>query len=255
MPRHPRQSRLRTAAMGPASAALALGMWFANPVLAAVPVPTTQVTLDFEQLSGYTRLAGQADSQVAGVRYGGDAVGFVDHDSPQGAGGLDIGNFGRAPSPVGVLGFFGETARTRGAIVNVGSGFAGEVRLAYSTIKNPAWIEIWSGLDGSGVLLAKSPSGALRALGSDEQPFKGAFGDEEYGAYNRWAEMTLGFEGTGRSLVLSGSLLPPAQGSGGLSFGDVLFDNIVLSVVPEAPSTALLLAGLGLLGLYGRRRR
>lgn len=240
-----------------AGGALALVALFTNPVLAAVPTPTVKVTLDFEQLRQFTRLAGQADDGVASVRYGGDAVGFVDHDSPQGADGVSIGNFGRAPSPVGVLGFFGETTRTRGAVINVDSGFAGEVNLAYSTIKNPAWVEVWSGLDGSGVLLAKSQPGALRALGSDEQPFKGAFGNEEFGAYNRWAGFTLGFEGTGRSLVLSGSPQPPVADSSGrqMSFGDVLFDNIVLSVVPEAPSTALLLAGLGLLGLYGRRRR
>jgi hypothetical protein len=124
-----------------------------------------------------------------------------------------------APSPLG-------TAYAHdNAYMNVGAGVAGNLSFFYSTpVAVTGAIKAYSGLNGTGTLLGTFD------LGANSSEF-----------YDTWSRVTLHFDGIAESFDLTGSA------------NVVGFDNI--SAVPEAASTAMMLAGVGLLAGLARRRR
>ena len=151
------------------------------------------------------------------------------------------GNFGGEPSPGTAL-VFSDPPGTA-AYMNVAGGFSDAFGLFYSAPAVPGTIRVFSGLNGTGSLLATlllpvTPFGSV--AGCPMNP--GA-------SFCPFASAGVAFAGTAHSVDFSGTL------------NDVVFDDIALgataSVVPE-PATVVLLAG-GLLGVAGtgawRRRR
>ena len=186
---------------------------------AAVPAfaATVPVTLDFESATSFASI----DTLYApqGIVFTGDALGLDNNDG--------LGPyFSNAPS-----GNVAMTAVGADATMNVAAGFEGAFGFFYSSSALIAdGVQVWSGLDGTGSLLASFDL-AANAQG-------GGCSDTAYCNFNNLSTM---LAGVGRSVTF-----------GNAAF-EVVFDNVSVSVIPE-PGTALLLA-LGLAGLLATRRR
>lgn len=225
-------------------------VWALMPLLVSFPALASRtLTIDFE--AGTEGRITPARYEVPGVSFG-NAYLFIDADSPGNNGApRGSGDFGNAPSKYGAMTMFRPTTSPAGATLTFAEGIQGEISFWYSTIFAPATVEI---LDAQGAILARSgvEGPALGALGSAAVPFKGPFGDSEFGAYNRWQQYRLSFSGIGSSIVFNGNVLDP--GPTGMVLGDFFIDNIVVSTVPETPAGALMLAGAGMLAWQRRRR-
>lgn len=141
------------------------------------------------------------------------------------------GNFGGEPSPGTALVF--SDAMGSPAYLNVAGGFSNAFGLFYSAPAVPGTIRLFSGLNGTGSLLAMlllpvTPFGSV--TGCPPNPGAG---------FCPFASASVAFAGTARSVDFGGTL------------NDVVFDNVALgaapAVVPE-PATVALFAG-GLLGV------
>lgn len=128
------------------------------------------------------------------------------------------------------------------AFMNVPDGFWTALSFVYSLpfngLADGAYVEIFSGLDGSGsslgrLALSQTPLGtsACPGLGANYCPF---------------APAALSFSGMARSALFQAPV--PLQGSG------VVFDNIVFAPVPEPQVVALWLGGLVAVVFAARRR-
>lgn len=218
----------------------------ALPLLTMLPALASAASLqiDFE-----ASREGRLDTgfySVPGVVFS-NAVLFRDNDSPSGS-----GFFGNAPSIYGAMTMYRPVNANVGATVTVAAGFTGEVSFWYSTISTPVTVAVF---DASNHILAQSGGNNddLKLLGTTTGTFPGPFSDKETGSYNRWAQYTLKFDGVASSIVFTGTALNPVMG---MELGDFYIDNIVLTPVPEASSTALMLAGLaGVAAVATRRRR
>lgn len=150
------------------------------------------------------------------------------------------GNFARNPSGCGVLFFL--TGGSTG--MNRASGFSTGFSLFYSAANQSGSLQVFSGLNGTGTLLA---SLALPTTG-DGAALDGCFNLN----FCPWRAVGIGFEGVAQSIVFAG-----VQNQ--IGFDDVTFGSVTPGtpndVVPE-PSTYLLMAtGLAGMGLVARRRR
>jgi hypothetical protein len=202
------------------AAALALPLLTATPALAVV------INIDFETPTSFASIdrhyAGGTDSNgVAGANLG---VTF----------GLDVlalrndaagTYFSNAPSPLGVM-----TAVGGDAAMNVGLGFT-TLSMQYSSsaaIFNG--VQLWSGLDGAGSLLASlSLSANAQAGGCSDSPLCNFSG------------LSASSFGVARSVTF------------GNTAANAVFDNISVTAVPE-PGSALLMA-LGVAAFVGRGLR
>jgi hypothetical protein len=142
------------------------------------------------------------------------------------------GNFTNAPSGDTVLFFPAGT----GDVMNVAAGFSTALSFFYSAAFAPGSLTVWSGLDGTGTLLATLSLPANGACTTGP-------------TFCNWTPTGVSFSGTAESVDFTGSA------------GNVGFDNITLgSATPGgAPTTAaepatILLLGVGSLGLLGARR-
>jgi hypothetical protein len=124
--------------------------------------------------------------------------------------------------------------------MDVPAGFTKGFSFYYSAIVYPGSVSVYSGLDGTGSLLA--------TLDLPVTPFGGA-PQCRYGAYCPWFPVGVSFSGTAESAIFSGSA------------NYIGFDNITLGASTPGGATpkpaTLTLFGSGLLSLVGlvRRRR
>lgn len=218
-------------------AALVLGSSAAN-------AQVTQLTFE-----GLMHAAPLGNAYAGGA--GGDlGVSFTQHAisviSVEGGG---SGNFQQTPSGVTGMGIITESEQPASATMNVANGFQSALSFYYSAPMYPGTVRLYSGLNGSGLLL-----GFLDLPTVPPQP-----GTPECPLLTRpfcpWVPVAIDFGGTAQSVVFD------------VRSSQMGFDNITLgsgdprtitppTITPE-PSTWLML-GSGLLGLAGvqlRRRR
>ena len=158
-----------------------------------------------------------------GITFSDNALGIVDAD----AGGT--GNFGGEPSPDTILFFLDGPA----AIMNVASGFDTELSFFYSAINNPGFINVWSGLDATGELLA--------TLQLPTTPFNSA--PDPTGFFSPFVDIGVTFVGIAKSVDFGGTV------------DQIGFDNIILGSEYPTNSTPVpepgLIFGLSLIAAFG----
>ncbi len=205
-------------------AAVAMAMFAAAPAFAQ-----STVKLDFEQTAGYvtsiqefynggSNSLGQTGPSL-GVSFTGAAAALSNDElGPY---------FSNAPSPIGVM-FALDTTAT----MNVANGFVGRLTFSYSSRDNALdAVNIYSGLNGSGTLLASAS----------------LFGNENIGCSNttpycRFDLTSVKFAGLAKSATFGGNA------------PNVLFDDVTISVVPEPGTYLMLASGLALVAFAKRRR-
>lgn len=198
------------------SATLALALSAAHAVAMAAPVTTsTNVLIDFEDVTSFSPIA-----DALGVSFGGDALGLVNDEYST--------FFTHAPSSIGVM-----TPVGAEAYLNVAAGFSTGLSLHYSSSSDVLnAVQIWSGLNGTGSLLASiNLSNNAQAGGCSDSP------------YCHFEQAFAAFSGTAYSVTFGNATYAAA------------FDNVHVGAVPEPESLALMLAGGGVALLAVRRRR
>lgn len=197
----------------------------AAALFAATPAFAADTLIDFEGVTSFASINtfynGGTDSAGAsgpalGITFGGDALGLQnDALGPY---------FSNAPSPIGVMAPVGADAT-----LNDAAGFL-TVSFSYSASADVlGGVQAWSGLNGTGTLLASFDLANNAATGCSDSAY----------CHFDLAGSTLA--GTAHSLTFGNAANAAA------------FDNVTLSPVPE-PSTCVLMA-VGLAGLLLSRRR
>ncbi len=214
-------THLHTAALA-AIAALA--------TLAAAPaVAQSTVTLDFEGAAGYVNGIGEyynggTDSLgQSGPDYGvsfSDAAVALSNDA--------LGPyFANAPTPLTVMFDFDGSA-----VMNVSAGIVEGLSFYYAASQNVLdAVNIWSGPNATGTLLASASLFGNAAIGCTEP------------AYCRFDLTSVRFAGVAQSVSFGGDA------------PNVLFDDITVTVVPEPATYLMFGAGLAAVGLAKRRRQ
>ena len=178
-------------------------------------------TLTFEGVGNYNPV-GDFYNGGAGTNYGvefvGNSLGIVAVE----AGGF--GNFTNAPSMPTILFWLDGPATT----MNVAAGFSGGFSTYYTSTDTAGSIDIWSGLDGTGSILATLN---LIGLGTDNTP---------NALYDRWALVGAAFVGEAKSVTFTGTA------------NRIGFDNVTFGSAIPAPGALALLAAAG---CSTRRRR
>ena len=183
------------------------------------------ITLDFEGLQNlesidnfYNGGTGELGSFL-GLDYGfevtNNALALIDSD----AGGS--GNFGGEPSSDTIMFFLGGV----GAGFNITGGFEGPLSFYHANPFNVGTVEVWSGLDGTGILLANNLIPTT--------PNNGA--PDPTGIYSPFIFQNVNFLGTAHSVIFLGAVNQ-------IGFDNVTFSNVTIpnsNSIPE-PSTYVL---------------
>jgi hypothetical protein len=204
----------------------------ARPSSASVIVLTFEGLGDQEQIlnfyNGGTGSQGHSGTNY-GIQFGPSSLSLKEVD--QGG----SGNFGNEPSD-GTIAFF---LQPPGDIMNIAAGFTTGFSFFYVTPLTGS-VTVYSGLNGTGSILAQLSLASTGALGSCPDPNDNV-GE---GLFDCWKPTGVAFAGTAMSVDFSGTA------------NQIGFDNITLgasSPVPEPVSLVLL--GFGLVGLARQRRR
>jgi hypothetical protein len=202
----------------------------AGALAAAAPAFSAIVVLDFEGVGDFNPV-GDYYNGGGGTNYGVSfseaTLALVDAD----AGGS--GNFANEPTGDTVMFFLDANS----AILNYGAGFTTGFSFFYSS-STAATVTVYDGENGTGNVLG--------TLNLEAQGFDNCSGDPT-GSFCNWTAVGVAFAGTAKSIDFGGT----ANQTG--------FDNITFGsdrpVVPEPSTYALMLAGLGSVGMMIRRRR
>lgn len=188
--------------------------------------PAAAVVLDFESPASFESVLAYYDGGADGggnigprfgVTFGGDALALRNDElGPY---------FSNAPSPIGVMAPVGAAST-----LNVAAGFTGVFGFFYSASQATLnGVQLWSGLNGTGQLIASFNLLANAQTGCSGSP------------YCRFDPVTTSFSGIAYSATF------------GNAANIAAIDNINVSPIPE-PETVLLMS-LGLAGLAAAARR
>lgn len=131
---------------------------------------------------------------------------------------------------------------TTNPTMDVSGGFTSGFSMVYSNPNGATvGVQVWSGLDGTGTLLA-SASLAQTTAGTDVSGCYDAL-------YCPFADFSLAFSGTGESIVFTGTANQSV-------YNDITFGSTVVGGTAPEPGSGLLLAGgLAICGFVLRRSR
>lgn len=161
-----------------------------------------------------------------GVTFSGATLAIIDQD----AGGS--GNFGGEPTPSTVMFFLDANS----AIMNYAAGFDTGFSFFYSAVNQGGSVNVWSGLNATGSLLATL---SLPTTPSD--------GGDPNGSFSPFFPVGVGFAGTAQSIDFGGT-------ANQIGFDNITFGSEIPQGVPDAGASATLLC-MGLLSLMGLSRR
>ncbi len=190
--------------------------------------------------------SGSGPGTDLGIGFSDNALALVDPDSvglPQAS-----GNFGGEPTPDTVLFFLTGSAAT----VNVAAGFDTGFSFFYSSFNFEGSIDVYSGLDATGDVLA--------SLTLPTTPFNGA--PDPTGQFSPFVPIGVSFDGIARSIDFGGTI--NQIGFDNITFGsDTPLDSNTTDPtvdpdpvpVPAPASLPLFASGLALLGFMNIRRR
>jgi hypothetical protein len=201
-------------------------------LLSAAPAFSATVTLDFEGASSFQSLdnfyhggtdTGGASGTAFGISFGLDAQALSNT--------ADETFYSNAPSPGTVLTFVGaESTASTSMNATDGRSLANGLSFFYS-LSEAATISVWSGLNGTGSLLA--------SLTLDPNATNGGCVDS---AYCFWSAASLTWDGFAKSVQFGDAAL-----KGG-------FDDITVNAVPLPAAGWLLMSALGGIGAWRRKR-
>lgn len=209
----------------------------------AVPIVLTfEGVADLTPVGNFYNGAGGPTLNL-GVSFSAAGLGLIDQDAPGGPP-FGSGVFANEPSPSTVL-----TFRDVGSVVlNYAAGFNDGFSLYYVSADN-AFVRAWTGLDGTGTMLAEMHLEDQKVTGpGDPLPINGT-------PFGVWVPVGLAFTGTAQSLTFFGG--PTVAAFDNVTLGSItagIRQTVVpAGVVPE-PSVYLLMA-LGLIGMRFTMRR
>ncbi|MDP1902474.1 MAG: PEP-CTERM sorting domain-containing protein [Rubrivivax sp.] len=185
-------------------------------LFAAAPAFAGTITIDFEAAPSFASVG--STYAASGVNFGGAVQGLANDSFTT--------YFTNAPSPVGVM-FVAPGGTAADASMNVDGDFYGLSFYYSSADASTDAVQVWSGTDGTGNLLASFSLVANATLGCTDS------------AYCHWDQLSASFGSAARSVTFADSTAAAA------------FDNI--GVIPEPSS--VLLAGLALGAAFVTRRR
>jgi len=209
----------------------------------AVAAPASAaITLDFaglngdaqelvqEYYNGGTGSLGSSGGPNYGISFSGNAIACS--VQPNG-----VCNSGGLPSPGNLLFFLSGGATT----MNVTGGFDTGFSFYYSAVNNPASINVWSGLNSTGSLLA-----TLNLPVTPSNPGSpGCAG----GAFCPYVPIGVAFAGMAMSVDFGGS-------ADQVAFANITIGSITPGTgVPEPATWAMMIIGFGAVGTAMRRRR
>lgn len=201
----------------------------AAALVVVVPSFAARTVLDFEGVSGQAGIGAYYEG-------GTDGAGVAGRDLGVSFSGGAIAVLSGAPSPLFANAPTAGTAfiATDGsAMLNAAAGMVDSVSFFYSA-RGDAHdvVSIYSGLAGTGKVLGTVSLGDNAQIdGCTQAPLC------------HWQRLEVSFKGVGKSIGFGGNA------------GNVAFDNVAITAVPEPGAYAMLAAGLAGLAWVGRRRK
>lgn len=201
----------------------------AGLALSATAASADVVTLTFEGIPNSTPVGDYYAS--LGIHFSPATLALIDADAGGG------GNFANEPSPNTVMFFLD----SNNAILNSDGGFDTGFSFYY-TSSTAATINVWSGANATGTLLASLNISA-------QYTGNGCSGDPT-GGFCNWTAIGVTFDGIAHSIDFGGTANQTAYDN--ITFGSATPGN---GGVPEPATWAMLISGFGLVGGAMRARR
>jgi PEP-CTERM motif len=210
-----------------ASLALASGMvLFSGLSQAATTITFEQIPAIANPLLNFSPILDFYNGEAGpnfGISFGPSVYGLVNDGLGTGP---NLEYFSNAPSGTAVMYDFDGSS-----FMNVAIGFEGTASFGYSSdVAALGAVKIWSGLGGTGTQLA-----------SFDLAGNSTTGCAVAGPYCNFNVLSAAFSGVAYSMTFGGNV------------GNVLFDDITVTAVPEASTWLTMLVGIGAIGFMRRR--